>query len=113
MVNAVLRRAQREGLPQAGSETAWPAWLAQRIRDDWPGQDEAIFAASAQEAPMWLRVNRRLHARDAYAGLLQDAGIVSHVVPSLADALRLDTALPVHELPGFDAGCLLYTSRCV
>ncbi|MEG3049364.1 MAG: transcription antitermination factor NusB, partial [Thermomonas sp.] len=51
MVNAVLRRAQREGLPQSGGEAAWPAWLAQRIRGDWPGQDEAIFAASAQEAP--------------------------------------------------------------
>ena len=104
LVNAVLRRAQREGLPQAGNEAAWPAWLARRIRDDWPGQDEAIFAASAHEAPMWLRVNRRLHARDAYAGLLQDAGIASHVVPALADALRLDTALPVHELPGFADG---------
>ena len=25
LVNAVLRRAQREGLPQAGNEAAWPA----------------------------------------------------------------------------------------
>ena len=104
MVNAVLRRAQREGLPPAGNEAAWPAWLAQRIREDWPGHDEAIFAASAHEAPMWLRVNRRLHARDAYAEQLREAGIASHVVPSLADALRMDTALPVHELPGFDDG---------
>ena len=104
LVNAVLRRAQREGLPQAGSETAWPAWLAQRIRDDWPAQAEAIFAGSAQEAPMWLRVNRRLQARDAYAAQLHDAGIATQVSPALADALRLDTALPVHELPAFDTG---------
>lgn len=104
LVNAVLRRAQREGLPQAGSETAWPAWLAQRIRDDWPGQAEAIFAASAQEAPMWLRVNRRLQARDAYAAQLHEAGIATHAPPALADALRLDTARPVHELPGFETG---------
>ena len=104
LVNAVLRRAQREGLPPAGNESAWPAWLAQRIRDDWPGQDEAIFAASGHEAPMWLRVNRRLHARDAYADLLRDAGIASHVEPSLADALRLDIAMPVNDLPGFSDG---------
>ena len=104
LVNAVLRRAQREGLPQSGGEAAWPAWLAQRIRNDWPGQDEAIFAASAQEAPMWLRVNRRLHSRAAYADVLQDAGIATHAVPTLADALRLDAALPVHALPGFDTG---------
>ena len=104
LVNAVLRRAQREGLPQAGNEAAWPAWLAQRIRGDWPAQAEAIFAASAQEAPMWLRVNRRLQSRDAYAARLHDAGIATRVLPALADALRLDTALPVHALPGFDAG---------
>ena len=29
LVNAVLRRAQREGLPAAGDEAAWPRWLAQ------------------------------------------------------------------------------------
>lgn len=104
LVNAVLRRAQREGLPQAGNEAAWPTWLAQRIRADWPGQAEAIFAASAQEAPMWLRVNRRLQARDAYAERLDEAGIATHALPALADALRLETALPVHELPGFDTG---------
>src|SRR5690606_26694770 len=85
---------------------AWPGWLAQRIRDDWPGHHEAIFAASAQEAPMWLRVNRRLQARDAYAGVLQAAGIAAQAVPALADALRLDTALPVHELPGFEEGAV-------
>jgi 16S rRNA (cytosine967-C5)-methyltransferase len=55
---------------------------------------------------MWLRVNRRLHARDAYAGVLQAAGIVAQALPVLADALRLDTALPVHELPDFDAGAV-------
>lgn len=104
LVNAVLRRAQREGLPQAGNEAAWPAWLAQRIRDDWPARAEAIFAGSAQEAPMWLRVNRRLQARDAYAAQLHEAGIATHASPALADALRLDIALPVHELPGFDTG---------
>ena len=53
---------------------------------------------------MWLRVNRRLQSRDAYAARLHDAGIATRVLPALADALRLDTALPVHALPGFDAG---------
>ena len=106
MVNAVLRRAQREGLPQSGGEAAWPGWLAQRVRDDWPGQHEAIFTGSAHEAPMWLRVNRRLHARDAYAARLQEVGIEAHATPALADALRLETARPVHELPGFDDGAV-------
>ena len=107
MVNALLRRAQREGLPQADAASAWPPWLAQRVRNDWPRHAESIFAESAQEAPMWLRVNRQMITRDAYARLLRDAGIEFIAVIAdhdLADGLRLTTGIPVQQLPGFDAG---------
>ena len=104
LVNAVLRRAQREGLPAAGDEAAWPRWLAQRIRTDWPGQADAIFAASAEEAPMWLRVHARATTRDGYLERLHEAGIDGQVDASLPDAIRLDAALPVQHLPGFDDG---------
>ena len=104
LVNAVLRRAQREGLPAAGDEAAWPRWLAQRIRTDWPGQADAIFAASAEEAPMWLRVHARATTRDGYLERLHEAGIDGQVDASLPDAIRLDAALPVQQLPGFDDG---------
>ena len=104
LVNAVLRRAQREGLPAAGDEAAWPRWLAQRIRTDWPGQADAIFAASAEEAPMWLRVHARATTRDGYLERLHEAGIDGQVDASLPDAIRLDAALPVQQLPGFGDG---------
>ena len=104
LVNAVLRRAQREGLPAAGDEAAWPRWLAQRIRTDWPGQADAIFAASVEEAPMWLRVHARATTRDGYLERLHEAGIDGQVDASLPDAIRLDAALPVQQLPGFDDG---------
>ena len=104
LVNAVLRRAQREGLPAAGDEAAWPRWLAQRIRTDWPGQADAIFAARAEEAPMWLRVHARATTRDGYLERLHEAGIDGQVDASLPDAIRLDAALPVQQLPGFDDG---------
>ena len=104
MVNALLRRAQREGLPPADPAQAWPQWLAQQVRADWPLQADAIFDASARIAPMWLRVNRRWIGRDDYLALLQEAGIAATTEPALADALRLDVALPVQQLPGFDAG---------
>ena len=104
LVNAVLRRAQREGLPAAGDEAAWPRWLAQRIRTDWPGQADAIFAASAEEAPMWLRVHARATTRDGYLERLHEAGIDGQVDASLPDAIRLEAALPVPQLPGFDDG---------
>lgn len=104
IVNAILRRAQREGLPVLANEAAWPRWLAQQVRHDWPSDADAIFAASAQEAPIWLRVNPRDGSRDDYLHRLLDAGIQASVLPGTADAIRLPTSLPVHELPGFDAG---------
>ena len=104
MVNALLRRATREALPPAAPEAAWPAWLAQQIRDDWPQQAATVFAETTVTPPMWLRVNRRWIQRDSYATLLRDAGIDSAVDPNLADALLLESAVPVQQLPGFDAG---------
>lgn len=104
MVNALLRRAQREGLPPAAPEAVWPAWLARQVQADWPQQAEAIFAESANPPPLWLRVNRRWIQRGDYAALLGDAGIAATPDPDLADALRLEATLPVQQLPGFDAG---------
>ena len=104
LVNALLRRAQREGLPAADHAAAWPPWLAARIRDDWPEEADAIFAASAMQPPMWLRVNRRHIRRDDYLQTLADAGIAAEADAALPDAIRLAEALPVQALPGFDAG---------
>lgn len=104
MVNALLRRAQRDGLPPADPAQAWPRWLARQVRADWPRQADAIFEASVQIAPMWLRVNRRWISRNDYLALLRETGIDAVPEPTLADALRLDAALPVQQLPGFDAG---------
>ena len=52
LVNALLRRAQRDGLPQALAGDPWPDWLARRLRADWPRPAAEIFAARQQEAPM-------------------------------------------------------------
>lgn len=104
MVNAVLRRALREGFPAFDPASAWPAWLRDRVQHDWNEHAPAIFAASAEEAPLWLRVNRRHMTRDDYLLRLQEAEIEAVVEPMLADGLRLDTPLPVTSLPGFAEG---------
>ena len=104
MVNALLRRAQREGLPAAPADAEWPAWLRERLRTDWPDDYDAIVAASASPAPMWLRVNRLRGSRDGYARRLHEAGIEAAMVDALPDALRLDAPVAVAALPGFDRG---------
>ncbi|MDN5782772.1 MAG: 16S rRNA (cytosine(967)-C(5))-methyltransferase RsmB, partial [Luteimonas sp.] len=106
MVNALLRRAQREGLPAAPADAGWPAWLCERLRADWPDDYAAIIAASASPAPMWLRVNRLHGSRDDYAARLHEAGIEASTSDGLADALRLDAPVAVAVLPGFDSGDL-------
>lgn len=104
LVNALLRRAQREGLPASSPADAWPAWLRDQVATDWPGDADAIFAASARPAPTWLRVNRRRGARDAYLGRLEAAGIEAEADDTLADALRLPASIAVGALPGFAEG---------
>lgn len=106
MVNALLRRAQREGFAEARAEDAWPPWLLAQVRQDWPQQAPAIFAESLQPAPLWLRVNRQQHSRDAYLALLQEAGIEAVAEPLAADAIRLPVAVPVSSLPGFAQGAV-------
>ena len=104
LVNAVLRRAQREGLPAFDADGNWPAWLRTQVRADWPDDYQAIIAASATPAPPWLRVNRLHGTRDAYAARLHAAGIQATPLDTLADALRLDASIAVSALPGFSQG---------
>src|SRR5690606_9166176 len=73
LLNAVLRRVQREGndlLAQLERDpvirTAHPRWLQKRLKADWPDHWEPICAANNLHPPMTLRVNRLPGTRDPY-----------------------------------------------
>lgn len=111
LLNAVLRRAQREGEALlAGMErdpvvrTAHPRWLQKALKAFWPEQWEAICAANNAHPPMILRVNRRHHSRDAYLALLADAGIGASACQYSRDGIVLAEACDVRGLPGFAEG---------
>ena len=104
LVNAVLRRASREGVPAVDPGAGWPQWLLQRVRRDWPQDADAIVQASAQPGPLWLRVNRRQGSVAACRARLQASNIDAQAHPALADALRVDVPVPVSALPGFADG---------
>ena len=104
LVNALLRRAQRDGLPAGDPMAAWPDWLLQRLRSDWGGDADAIVTASTQPGPLWLRVNRQRSDVDTIAQRLHDSRIDARSEPLCADALRIDAPVPVSALPGFADG---------
>ncbi|MHB2078842.1 16S rRNA (cytosine(967)-C(5))-methyltransferase RsmB [Pseudomonas asiatica] len=111
LLNAVLRRAQREGEELlAGMErdpvvrTAHPRWLQKSLKAFWPEQWEAICAANNAHPPMILRVNRRHHSRDAYLALLGEAGVGASACQYSRDGIVLAEACDVRGLPGFAEG---------
>jgi 16S rRNA (cytosine967-C5)-methyltransferase len=62
------------------------------------------LAASDTQAPMWLRVNSRLHSAASYLQLLQSAGIEARLEERVPHAVELRSPCDVHDLPGFAAG---------
>jgi 16S rRNA (cytosine967-C5)-methyltransferase len=111
LLNAVLRRAQRESEALLSElehdpvvRTAHPRWLQKSLKAFWPEQWEAICAANNAHPPMILRVNRRHHSRDAYLTLLSDAGVAGKACVYSQDGIVLDEPGDVRNLPGFAEG---------
>ncbi|MGE6321773.1 16S rRNA (cytosine(967)-C(5))-methyltransferase RsmB [Pseudomonas oryzihabitans] len=113
LLNAVLRRAQREYdslLPalehDPAARLAHPRWLQKALKARWPEQWEAIATANNLHPPLILRVNRRQGSRDAYLAELTAAGIEAVPCAFSADGIRLLQPQDVTALPGFAAGRL-------
>lgn len=113
LLNAVLRRAQREGEALLAElehdpviRVAHPRWLQKRLKADWPEHWEAICAANNAHPPMTLRVNRRLGEREAYLARLAEAGIAAVPCPFSEDGIRLEQPCDVQALPGFADGAV-------
>ena len=111
LVNAILRRCQREQaqlLPKIDRDlavrTAHPRWLVEKLRKDWGDRANDILDANNQRPPFWIRVNRARGTPANYRNQLQEKQI--GVLASVFDdtALLLDRAMDVSDLPGFDEG---------
>ncbi len=110
LCNAVLRNAQRNRaqLEALSSDsvvaTAHPRWLLEALQTDWPDAWPDIVKANNSQAPMTLRVNRRLSSRDEYMAQLAQAGIASRAAVHATDGVILEQAMSVSRLPGFSEG---------
>ena len=113
MVNALLRRFQRDGEAlmarldgDAAVRHACPDWLVDQLAADWPSSHEALLAAANESPPMWLRVNRRLGDPAAYLERLRAAGLDAETHPEAPEALCLSEPADVDQLPGWSAGAV-------
>lgn len=113
LLNAVLRRAQREAetlLPTLEKDpvvlTAHPRWLQKSLKAFWPDDWLSICAANNSHPPFTLRVNQRVCSRNAYLAQLKESGITGQATPFSKDGITLDAPCDVTTLPGFADGAV-------
>jgi 16S rRNA (cytosine967-C5)-methyltransferase len=107
LINAVLRRSQREGLPTSddiGIHENHPNWLLMRLRADWPEAWADIVAANNRVAPLWLRIPGEAPQREAFSTQLQAQGIAHRISEIASQAIRIDDAIAPTQLPGWLEG---------
>jgi 16S rRNA (cytosine967-C5)-methyltransferase len=80
LINGVLRQFQRqqeELLAEFAQSETFPApgLAVEAPEKAYPQQWQDIADANNQRPPMWLRVNRNHHTRDAWLALLEEAGM--------------------------------------
>ncbi len=109
LLNACLRRYLREQdslwatVQQA--ETVrfdYPQWWIDLIRQSYPQQWEALLKVANLPGPLTLRVNRRKTTREDFSAQLNALGMTHQCYGE--DAIILDKAVPVQQIPGFDQG---------
>jgi 16S rRNA (cytosine967-C5)-methyltransferase len=120
LVNAVLRRATREGrallaglddrTPAAAAVThSVPSWLAELwFAQRGPEQARALLAAINAPAESSLRVNT---LRTDVETVRAQLPVPSHPVPGLPEALVLEAAFDVHGSSLWNAGAIMAQSR--
>jgi 16S rRNA (cytosine967-C5)-methyltransferase len=111
LVNAVLRRVQREPewVTETLSRTPWaavdlPQWLWSQWRRAWPDDFRRVVTGSNMQPPMTLRVNRRHLSAQEYLVQLQERELEGRLHPLAADAVVLEEPVHVTALPGFEEG---------
>lgn len=111
LINAILRRSQREKeamLDSLNKKTDYlyshPYWLIKRLKQAWPEHWQQICAANNERAPMSLRVNAQRNNRDQYLQQLKNTDIAAAASPFSNHGISLAKPANVETLPGFADG---------
>ena len=97
-------KLQNDIKKKAPAKYAFPQWLIDKIKHEWPKNWQNILQQSNQRAPMSLRVNLNHQTRDDYLQKLQKADIQATLIDDIKTAIKLDKPCNVFDLPGFSEG---------
>ncbi len=110
LTNAILRRVQREGLPQArtvAGQYNLPQWIVDKVRSNWgEAALESISTFYRLHPEMILRVNQQQMSREEYLQRLASEGIMATAHKFIATAIVLETPTAVDHLPEFFTGAV-------
>lgn len=108
-INAILRRYGRERsqlapwlAEQEGVRFNAPDWWLAAYRRALGEKTDAVLQLQRTKAPLTLRVNRRQSTPEDYIRMAASHGI--QAVRTGLDAVTLEKALPVSDIPGFSDG---------
>ncbi len=111
LINALLRnflrnRAQllNEVDNKDSAKYAYPQFLLDRIRQDWPEDWQTVVEAGNRQAPMVLRVNLAKVDREDYLVLLRESGVEAEKFCYSDSGLILRKPVDVLRLPNFEQG---------
>ena len=111
LVNKILRqflRNQKQILADIEKNTAawfaYPQWLLEKIKTDWPDHWELIVNGSNQRPPLSLRINQQKTSPLGYAALLKQEDISASLAEHYPNAVIVNTPKPTHQLPGYEHG---------
>jgi 16S rRNA (cytosine967-C5)-methyltransferase len=104
LVNAILRQIDRDKDKLLSEKHAsHPTWLVKKIKQYYPQDFEQIFKQNNTQAPMTIRVHPDFQI-DSYQQQLSEYGITTQTIEIAPQALVLDQATSVFNLPEFESG---------
>ncbi|GAB2578453.1 16S rRNA (cytosine(967)-C(5))-methyltransferase RsmB [Nitrincola alkalisediminis] len=114
LINAILRRYQREGadiektlaLNDASYQFNHPTWMIEKLRHNWPEHWQSLLQNNDVKGPLCLRINALRSSMDQWDAQAQAHSIAYQSGRFSEHAIYLEEATDVHLIPGFDEGLL-------
>ena len=103
LVNALLRKVSIQKIPDSYPQADLPAWLSNKLEEEFPDFHQKIKKAFLTKPNMTLRINTSKVNPSNYRKKLKESDI-SVSSTNFEEAITLDNAQPALSLPGWTSG---------